>query len=97
MHETKNDYTGWTGLYHYYHFSAENLLGGLTALASIPMKIGLTRTSLLADRVIVPWEGPWQDKYGMNEMVVKGMYDDRELDATDSRESYALQSWDSFS
>jgi hypothetical protein len=57
---------GWHGLSHYYHFAAENVPAGFGALAVAGAR--------LPSRLIIPWEQKWHDKWGMNEMVAKGIF-----------------------
>jgi hypothetical protein len=89
VHEIQQN--GWTGLWHYYHFVAEDILGGFAALASSraprhesgvvgkgyhgPVEGG---SMAVPDRIVIPWEGNWHDKWGMNEMVVNGVFDGSE-------------------
>ena len=77
IHEVSTLEHKWTGLYHYYHFVAEDLLGGLTALASVPVRTGRA-LSTSANGVVIPWQSGWKDVWGMNEMVLRGMFDNRE-------------------
>lgn len=66
----------WNGLWHYYHFAAENVLGGLAALA-IPT--GRSRSMpLIPDTLLIPWEMAYKDKWGMNEMVIDGVFNGSE-------------------
>jgi hypothetical protein len=63
----ENGRAGWHGLWHYYHFAAENIVTGLAALATAGF-FGIP------SRLIIPWETGWHDRFGMNEMVVKGIW-----------------------
>lgn len=60
----------WSGLYHYYHFAVENLLGGLAALGSVHDGAGVP------DRLVMPWDQNWHDKWTMNEMIVGAMFEE---------------------
>jgi hypothetical protein len=72
---------GWNGLWHYYHFAAENVLGGLAALAATDtINIHEKRREEIVmqpvpERIAIPWEPKWQDRFGMNEMVIRGLWD----------------------
>lgn len=79
IHEVSTLEHKWTGLYHYYHFVAEDLLGGLTALASVPVRTGRA-LSTSANGVVIPWQSGWKDVWGMNEMVLRGMFDNHIVD-----------------
>lgn len=63
----ENGWAGWHGLWHYYHFAAENIVAGLAALA-------ISGVEGIPEHMIIPWENNWHDRYGMNEMVVKGIW-----------------------
>lgn len=74
---------GWNGLYHYYHFAAENILGGFAALASVRHGLDvqdrisekiLSGSADTPERIVIPWEGGWRDKWGENELVIKGIF-----------------------
>ncbi|GFZ42512.1 hypothetical protein JCM24511_00228 [Saitozyma sp. JCM 24511] len=74
----------------YYHFAAENLLGTMAALATFDFPpqgplgwwyrlIG-DRSSTIPnppDRLVLPWTNSWKDGYGINELVVNGVYRSR--------------------
>lgn len=62
---------GWNGLYHYYHFAAEDLLGATTAYAAVEPAISQP------ERVVIPWSMAWRDKWGLNEFIVEGMFEKR--------------------
>lgn len=62
----------WNGLYHYYHFAAEDLLGGLAAYAAVEPQVEEP------ERVVIPWDMSWRDKWNINEVVVEGIFDKRE-------------------
>ena len=66
----ENGQAGWHGLWHYYHFAAENIVAGLAAL-SIVKPSGYDG---LPDQLLIPWENDWHDRFGMNEMVIKGIF-----------------------
>lgn len=59
----------WNGLYHYYHFAAEDLLGGLAAYAAVEPQVEEP------ERVVIPWDMSWRDKWNINEVVVEGIFD----------------------
>ena len=59
---------GWNGLYHYYHFAAEDVLGGLTAYATVEPPVPEP------DRLVVPWNMAWRDKWGINPVITEGMF-----------------------
>jgi len=64
---------GWDGLWHYYHFAAEDMLGGLVALGTDAASE--TKCSL-PERVMIPWGGykGYEDVWGMNVMVINGVF-----------------------
>ncbi|KAK4688429.1 P-type Ca2+ transporter type 2C, partial [Tremellales sp. Uapishka_1] len=73
-------YFGW-----YYHMVAETLLGSFVALASVPLKNtkwwpGLMGNVLgvpeIPDRLVMPWENDWNDRYGMNKHVIDSLFGD---------------------
>lgn len=79
-------------MYHYYHFAAENVLGGLAAMATWAGardlvlgkgmgkgKHGAARDRYVPDQIIVPWDNRWHDVYGMNDMVVEGIWNDQHI------------------
>ena len=76
------DISGWTGLYHYFHFVAEDILAGFATLAAVPSHRLADRSrtdhSGYPNRVLVPWESGWQDKWGLNKMTVDGLFDGSE-------------------
>ncbi|WVQ93474.1 hypothetical protein IAU59_000548 [Kwoniella sp. CBS 9459] len=73
----------WHYLSSYYHLVAEVLLGGITALASVPATremVEEVRTGVevpkVPERIAIPWpaaEG-WRDPDGINEFMVKGIF-----------------------
>ncbi|KAK1924496.1 hypothetical protein DB88DRAFT_490663 [Papiliotrema laurentii] len=79
----ENDRAGWSGLWHYYHFAAENIVAGLAtlALAGIPG---------VPDQLIIPWDRRWHDRFGMNEMVVRGIW------GLEFEAMWAPDDWDSY-
>ena len=83
MFLNENDRAGWSGLWHYYHFAAENIVAGLAtlALAGIPG---------VPDQLIIPWDRRWHDRFGMNEMVVKGIW------GLEFEAMWAPDDWDSY-
>jgi hypothetical protein len=75
----------------YYHFAAENLLGTMAALATFDFppqgplgwwyRLTGDRSSTIPnppDRLVMPWTNSWKDGYGINELVVNGVYRSRE-------------------
>jgi hypothetical protein len=72
----------WSGLYHYYHFTAEAMLGGLASIASWAASVDWPRPAPLpgADQIVIPWDKRWHDRHGLNEMVVHGIWDERVVD-----------------
>jgi len=63
---------GWNGLWHYYHFTAEDILGGIVGYASVEPAIPEP------ERLLVPYGMNWRDRWGLNEMIVEGMFPKRE-------------------
>jgi hypothetical protein len=61
----------WHGLWHYYHFAVENILGGFAALGTID---STSTTKNVPDRIIIPWNTGWHDKYAMNDVVVDAIF-----------------------
>jgi hypothetical protein len=74
----------------YYHFAAENLLGTMAALASFTAPaqgIGAWWNRVFGegsrvapkppDLLLLPWTDSWKDGYGVNELVVNGVYGSR--------------------
>jgi hypothetical protein len=62
---------GWNGLWHYYHFTAEDTLGAIVGYAAVEPAIPEP------DRLLVPYGMNWRDKWGLNEMIVEGMFPKR--------------------
>lgn len=63
---------GWNGLWHYYHFAAENILAGFASLATTHWD-----TPVMPKQLVIPFygdRGSWHDKWGMNEMVVDAVF-----------------------
>ncbi|KAL1406132.1 hypothetical protein Q8F55_007815 [Vanrija albida] len=63
---------GWNGLWHYYHFAAENILAGFASLATTHWD-----TPIMPKQLVIPFwgdRGSWHDKWGMNEMVVDAVF-----------------------
>jgi hypothetical protein len=63
---------GWNGLWHYYHFTAEDTLGAIVGYAAVEPAIPEP------DRLLVPYDMNWRDKWGLNEVIVEGMFPKRE-------------------
>ena len=63
----ENSQAGWSGLFHYYHFAAENIVTGIASLA-------LSGFAGVPEQLLIPWDTEWHDRFGMNEMVVKGVW-----------------------
>ena len=65
-------------MWHYYHFVAEDLLGGLAALATVPRGKHNTlrghEQGTVARRLVVPWESNWRDHWKLNEMVASSIF-----------------------
>ncbi|ORX37567.1 hypothetical protein BD324DRAFT_650140 [Kockovaella imperatae] len=70
----------WSGLWHYYHFAAEAMLGGLTAfsIAESVERIESPQAYLpvVPDRLIIPWDSNWHDRWGINPLMVDALFDD---------------------
>jgi hypothetical protein len=68
------DSTSWNGLWHYYHFTIENILGGYAggALAEPRPAVPV--------RLVIPWVDGWHDKWGMNDAVTKAIFGDEVID-----------------
>jgi len=62
---------GWNGLWHYYHFTAEDTLGAVVGYAAVEPAIPEP------ERLLVPYGMNWRDKWGLNEMIVEGMFPKR--------------------
>lgn len=62
---------GWNGLWHYYHFTAEDTLGAIVGYAAVEPAIPEP------ERLLVPYGMNWRDKWGLNEMIVEGMFPKR--------------------
>lgn len=75
----ETDRNGWNGLWHYYHFVAEDLLGGLALLGSVTADHARDAKDFLPERVLVPFASDYHDKWGMNDMVVQGLFDGRKF------------------
>ncbi len=77
----------------YYHFAAENLLGGMAALSAYtrsPHARSVWKSVFggsdptgssypAADWLFVPWKDEWRDSYGMNEFLVNRLFPKSEL------------------
>lgn len=63
----ENWQAGWTGIWHYYHFATENIVSGIASLA-------MSGFNGVPEQLLIPWEGGWHDRFGMNEMVAKGLW-----------------------
>lgn len=70
----------WSGLWHYYHFALENLLGGFTAGANIDSE------PLMPDRLAIPWDSNWHDKWGMNDAIVTAIFGNEVINSNDWKE-----------
>jgi hypothetical protein len=44
------------------------------------------------DRLVLPWTNSWKDGYGINELVVNGVYRSRESGTRQSRDELLLMS-----
>nr|XP_019050433.1 hypothetical protein I302_00865 [Kwoniella bestiolae CBS 10118]OCF29363.1 hypothetical protein I302_00865 [Kwoniella bestiolae CBS 10118] len=64
------DQWNWSYLSWFHHFAAEVLLGGITAL-SLARSVEDAKS---IPRLMIPWEGNWKDGYGINEVMVSGMF-----------------------
>jgi hypothetical protein len=62
---------GWNGLWHYYHFTAEDTLGAIVGYAAVEPPIPEP------ERLLVPYGMNWRDRWGLNEMIVEGMFPKR--------------------
>lgn len=58
----------WNGLWHFYHFVVENILGGLAALGAVYDR------PVMPDRLIVPWLDNWHDGLSLNDNVVAALF-----------------------
>lgn len=61
----------WNGLWHYYHFAAENVLTGFAALGSVNPT---STTPPVIDRFVIPWLSNWHDQYGLNDVLVDSIF-----------------------
>lgn len=85
----------WTYFSWYYHFAAENLLGGMAALAANTHSsrarslwksvFGTAKPTgsgfPAAEWLIIPWKDDWRDSYGMNEFLVKNLFPQSRFDS----------------
>ncbi|WWC87940.1 uncharacterized protein L201_002840 [Kwoniella dendrophila CBS 6074] len=67
------DKWNWSYLNWFYHLAAEALLGGITSLAVTYDHLETIPDNKIA-RLLIPWEGNWRDNYGINEAMIKGIF-----------------------
>lgn len=62
------DPSAWWGLWHYYHLTIENILGGFAGGAlAMPQPA-------VPDRLAIPWVEGWHDRWGMNDAVTTAVF-----------------------
>jgi hypothetical protein len=65
---------GWNGLYHYYHFTLEDTLGGFAGGALAQPE------PLTPSRLAVPWGNDWHDQWHMNDAVTASLFGENIID-----------------
>lgn len=53
----------------------ENVLGGFTALLAARTTTGGEAHTELGTRLIIPWQGKWKDRRGLNRAIIDGLFD----------------------